>query len=73
MTGLWKTTVIIWSAEEPHGLEISKLAQEAESGGSYCSVRKDEFMKRPKMDPDWDGTEVFEAALADLEDFERNR
>ena len=34
---LYKTTIVVWSDEDPQGLEIDELCREAVSGSSYCS------------------------------------
>lgn len=56
---LYKTTVVIWSDFDPSNVEIDDLAQEAIKGESYCSVRRDVFVKDTDIDPDWDDTEFF--------------
>lgn len=58
---LYKTTVIIWSDEDPtEKYELTDLAREATDGGMYCSKMHSEAVKNPKKDPDWDGTEFFD-------------
>lgn len=61
---LFKTTVVIWSREDPSGIgepdeHLSMLAREAEVGSSYCSRETTERIEDPASDPDWDGTEFF--------------
>ena len=58
---LYKTTIIIWSDEDPTGkYELVDLAQEATDGLMYCSKQHTEAIKNPRKDPDWDGTEFFD-------------
>lgn len=57
---LYKTTIVIWSDFNPENVSLSRLAQEAEDGCSYCSVQKTETVEDPSQDSDWDGTEFFE-------------
>ena len=59
MKTLYKTTLIIWSEEDPNDMEISDIAREAEMGQFYCSKRKKEEIENPEKDSDWDGTEFF--------------
>ena len=40
MPALYKTTVIIWSPFNPSQTELSDLARDAETGGSFCSHQK---------------------------------
>lgn len=58
---LWKTSIVIWSDFDPQKHELSDLAREAEVGDCYCSVSRSVLVENPKADPDWDGTEFFEA------------
>jgi hypothetical protein len=53
----YKTTIIIWSHTPTSKMEISTIAQEAESGEFYCSRHQSEKIEQPATDPDWDGTE----------------
>jgi hypothetical protein len=58
---LFKTTIVIWSDEDPtHKYEIIDLAREATDGMMYCSDVAVKEVKEPKKDPDWDGTEFFD-------------
>lgn len=57
---LFKTTIIIWSDEDPTELDLEMLARDATSGASYCSKQKTEIVKNPDADSDWDGTEFFD-------------
>ena len=56
---LYKTTIVVWSDEDPQGLEIDELCREAVSGSSYCSKHSTSIITNPGSDPDWDGTEFF--------------
>lgn len=61
MRKLWKTTIVIWSKEDPsHKYEIVDLAREATDGMMYCSNMIAVPVEDPKNDPDWDGTEFFD-------------
>jgi hypothetical protein len=58
---LFKTTIVIWSDDNPeHKYELVDMAREATDGSMYCSVMKSKEVKNPKRDPDWDGTEFFD-------------
>jgi hypothetical protein len=58
--GLYKTTVVIWSRDDPtHRMELSTLAREAEIGQAYCSRYRAEWVADPTGDPAWDGTDFF--------------
>lgn len=60
MAPLYKTTIVIWSEEDPSGrMELSQLAREAESGDCYCSRMHSERIPDPTTDPDWDDNEFF--------------
>ena len=59
MQKLYKTTIIIWSEDDPSGMELEDLGREATSGNSYCSKQVSELIRNPSQDPDWDGTEFF--------------
>ena len=57
---LFKTTVIIWTEDDPtNRYELKELANEAEQGEAYCSRMTAEKITEPEKDPDWDGTEFF--------------
>lgn len=56
---LYKSTIVIWSEENPMQLELAELARKAEVGGAYCSKLRAELVEDPKSDPDWDGTDFF--------------
>jgi hypothetical protein len=53
---LHKTTIVIWSDEDPSDMEIDDLAREAVSGSSFCSKRVDEVVTDRDQFPD---TEFF--------------
>lgn len=57
---LFKTTVVIWTEEDPSSMELEDLAREATVGNSYCSKQVTEEVEDPSIDPDWDGTEFFD-------------
>lgn len=57
---LFKTTIVIWSEEDPAGIELSDLARDATDGESYCSKQVSQIVESPSGDPDWDGTEFFD-------------
>ena len=59
MMKLFKTTIVIWSDEDPAGIELEDLAREASRGGSYCSKQDTKIVDKPHEDSDWDGTEFF--------------
>lgn len=60
MKALFKTTIVIWSKNNPTDkMELSELAREAESGDSYCSKMQAVKVEDPSKDEDWDGTEFF--------------
>jgi hypothetical protein len=56
---LFKTTIVIWSEDDPRDLSLGDLAREAERGSSYCSKSETRSVEEPSKDPDWDGTEFF--------------
>lgn len=63
---LYKTTIIIWSEEDPtEKYELKALADEAERGSAYCSKMQAELVEDPTKDPDWDGTEFFGEEMTD--------
>lgn len=65
MKALYKTTIIIWSEEDPNerfahsDSLVSDLGRECEVGDCYCSDAKVERVEDPTTDPAWDGTEFF--------------
>ena len=62
---LYKTTIVIWSDEDPANRSLVRLAEEATDGGAYCSVENTVFVMDPDLDPDWDGTEFFDSGEID--------
>lgn len=66
---LWKTTIVIWTEWEPttddtdeeSQYSIEDLAAAATDGDAYCSKQESVEVDDPASDPDWDGTEFFEA------------
>jgi hypothetical protein len=59
MKTLYKTTIIIWTEDNPSGMELEDLAREATSGMGYCSYLNTKEIDAPTKDKDWDGTEFF--------------
>ena len=60
---LQKTTIVIWSDPDytnPHKIELSDLAREAETGLAHCSKSDTVTVEDPIADPDWDGTDFFD-------------
>lgn len=47
---LWKTTIVIWSEQDPQGAEAVDLARDATDGDSFCS--KQSFRVRLKETED---------------------
>ena len=60
MTRLWKTTIVVWSGDDPSGVEIDMVARDAIDGDSFCSVRRSEVVADAEADSDWVGTEFFD-------------
>jgi len=58
---LYRTTLVIWSDFEPSELSPEDLGREAVSGEAYCSAQDSILVEDPTSDPQWDGTEFFEA------------
>ena len=60
---LFKTTLIIWSRQNPNEeeLDLVELAQEAMNGTHYCSRTHILSVPIPSEDPDWDDTEFFDS------------
>lgn len=63
MKKLFKTTIIIWSEENPNSMELEDVAREATSGEAYCSSMRSELIEEPEKDSAWDGTEFFDSEL----------
>jgi len=57
MKGLWKSTIVIWSAFDPSETDIEDLSREALAGDAHCSEHKVEFIDDLDSDPDWDGSD----------------
>lgn len=64
MKKLFKTTIVIWSEQNPACLSLSELGQRAEDGDCYCSKSDTQVVNDPDNDSDWDGTEFFEDGSA---------
>jgi len=56
---LYKTTIVIWSDQDPRGTELEILARDAICGDAYCSKMESIDVEDPESDSDWDGTEFF--------------
>jgi len=50
-SGLYKTTVTIWTAYPADGMDLAALAQRAADGGAHCSERCTVLVPRPEADP----------------------
>jgi hypothetical protein len=58
---LWKTTIVIWSEQQPpDGISLEEIGREADEGSYYCSRQGSEIIDQPSRDPAWDGTGFFE-------------
>ena len=60
---LYKTTIVIWTKEDPSNREIDYLAGEAVGGCAYCS-KQESVQVDPFYDADWDGNEFFDDGVA---------
>jgi hypothetical protein len=58
---LFKTTVVIWTDYDTRESELEDIARDATSGDAYCSKQTCGHVLEPDKDPDWDGTEFFDA------------
>lgn len=56
---LWKSTIIIWSDQNPNTMELSDLARDAEVGDSYCSKQETILVENPEQDADAPSMEFF--------------
>lgn len=65
MKALYKTTIVIWTEEDPGDMEIVDLAQSATDGLGYCSKQETFHIKDPSTDLEWDGTTFFEEECDD--------
>ena len=65
--GLWKTTIVIWSSDDPQNYELADLAQEATDGNAKCTKCVSSFIKKPEADKDFEGAGDFFGSNADLE------
>lgn len=59
MTGKWKTTITVWSDFDPSSTELSRLAQEAETGAAICTEYEVSFIADPNTDPEFSYTGEF--------------
>lgn len=46
-SGLWKTTIHIWTDFDPQGIKLPRLAQEADDGDGFCDYRQTEYISEP--------------------------
>jgi hypothetical protein len=60
MSGLFRTTIVIWSEFDGGEVELEDLARDATSGGSYCSKQDSVFIEDPYSDADPPSQEFFE-------------
>ena len=68
MKTLFKTTIVIWTEEDPtDGAELVALARRARDGNAYCSKQVATKVEDPLSDPDWDNTEFFDDPTEDEE------
>lgn len=65
MRPLYKTTIVIWTEDDPGGYGLSNLAHDAESGDAYCSLQECVLVPAPEKDLTWDGTEFFDDPAGD--------
>lgn len=56
---LFKTTIVIWSEDDPSNVELTDLAFGATDGLAFCSKQKTELVEDRENDPDWVDTEFF--------------
>ena len=57
---LYKTTIVIWSDEDPTDMELEDIAREATNGSCYCSKMTSDHVEDAESDADWDGNEFFD-------------
>lgn len=58
-SGLYKTTIVIWSNYDPENTELENLACDAAFGDAYCSRQRSHLVEKPEEDPDWEDTDFF--------------
>lgn len=58
---LYKTTVEIWSSQDPREMELSDLAREAEIGDALVGKMGFELIEHPESDPDFPESDMFGA------------
>jgi len=68
MKGLWKSTIVIWSAFDPSETDIEDLSREALVGDAHCSEHKVEFIDDLDSDPDWDESDFLDDIRNEDED-----
>ena len=47
-TGLWKTTIHIWTDFDPQSVGLTRLAQEADDGDGFCDYIFHEYVENPE-------------------------
>jgi hypothetical protein len=62
---LYKTTIVIWTEDDPEELELEDLAREATSGCGFCSKQETVKVEDPDGDPEFDCGEFFETTSPD--------
>jgi hypothetical protein len=60
---LYKSTIVVWSQFDPQRkeMDIDELADIATSGEAYCSSYETVRVEELQDDPDYDGSEFFDA------------
>ena len=51
---LYRTTLVIWTAFDPSGMENTDLARESDSGDAFCASRETTPVTNPVEFPDTD-------------------
>lgn len=73
--GLWKTTIIVWTEDDPQSWDLSGLAFEAEEGAGYATSAKSTWVSEQGLAYELDYTDeaadFFRSYEDDDEDFER--
>ncbi|KKN60403.1 hypothetical protein LCGC14_0532370 [marine sediment metagenome] len=47
MKPLWRTTIHIWTEDDPQKAELETLAYEATEGSAFCSKQDSEYIRDP--------------------------
>lgn len=53
-TGLYKTTITIWTDYAPDDVDLETLGREATSGNAYCSGQTTDYVTEPAEFPETD-------------------